>query len=421
MGVADGRIVAVETYDCPPSAGRLVELADDEVLLPGLVDTHVHVNEPGRTEWEGFDTATRAAAAGGITTILDMPLSSVPPTTDVSALEAKREAARGQCHVDVGFWGGIVPGSLSEARGLHEAGVFGFKSFLLDSGVDEFPPLGWDELERVLRRLAGFGGLLIVHAEDAETIHRAATSPGRKYARFLASRPRRAENVAIKHLVQLTRRTGGRVHVLHLSSSDAIPIVASARREGVRVTAETCPHYLMLIAEGIPDGATEYKCCPPIREAGNRELLWEGLAMGTIDSVVSDHSPCTPDLKCLDTGDFASAWGGVSSLQLGLRAVWTQARRRAYGLTDVARWMAAEPARVAGLRAKGAIAPGYDADFAVFAPDDTSTVDPYALRHRHPVTPYAGRTLAGAVRGTWLRGEPITDRPRGRLLRRGEA
>lgn len=421
IGVREGRVAAVEPYDSPVDGIRAVELDDDEVLLPGLVDAHVHVNEPGRTEWEGFATATRAAAAGGITTLLDMPLNSVPPTTDGAALEVKREAAGGRCHVDVGFWGGIVPGSLPEVGALHDAGVFGFKCFLLHSGVDEFPHLEATELEEALAKLTSLGGLMVVHAEDAQTVANAPAPSGRSYRSFLDSRPREAENAAVARVVELARRAGARVHILHLSSSDALPMIAAARREGVRITAETCPHYLAFSAEEIPDGATQFKCCPPIREAGNRELLWRGLAEGVIDSVASDHSPCIPDLKRVEAGDFGAAWGGISSLQLGLPAVWSQARLRGHTLADVARWMAGAPARLAGLPGKGAIAAGYDADFAVFAPDDAFVADPYRLHHKHPVTPYAQRPLAGVVRSAWLRGEPVTGEPRGRLLTRGDA
>ena len=331
----------------------MIDLGADEVLLPGLVDTHVHINEPGRTEWEGFASATRAAAAGGVTTLIDMPLNSIPPTVDVDALEAKRACARGAVAVDVGFWGGAVPGNLKELRGLHEAGVFGFKCFLLDSGVEEFPPLDPDELEPVLAEIAALGSLLIVHAEDAEAIDRAPAASGYRYADFLASRPRGAENLAIAWLLERARWTGARTHVLHLSSSDALPMLASARRDGVAVTVETCPHYLTFTAEAVPDGATQYKCCPPIREEANRELLWQGLADGMIDIVVSDHSPSTPELKRLDTGDFGAAWGGISSLQLGLTAIWSQARARGHTLDDVVRWMASGPAALAGLTAQG--------------------------------------------------------------------
>jgi allantoinase len=382
----------------------------------------VHVNEPGRTEWEGFASATRAAAAGGVTTILDMPLNSIPPTVDLPALEAKRKAADGQVHIDVGFWGGAVPGNLGELRNLHDAGVFGFKCFLLPSGVDEFPPLGTGELDRYLEVLAGFPALLLVHAEDAQAVARAPSAAGERYADFLASRPRGSENLAVAQVIESARWTGGRAHVLHLSSSDALPMLASARRDGVAVSVETCPHYLTFDAEAVPDGATQFKCCPPIREAANRERLWRGLGEGVIDLVSSDHSPCTPDLKRLDTGDFGAAWGGIASLQLSLPAVWTAARARGHRLVDVVRWMAEGPADLAGLRRKGRIALGGDADFCLLAPDEAFVVDPARLHHRHPVTPYANRPLAGVVRGTWLRGREVTgDRPRGTLLTRGGA
>jgi allantoinase len=423
VGVRDGRIAAIELYDSdlPGDSAQVVEVGPDEVLLPGLVDTHVHVNEPGRTEWEGFATATRAAAAGGVTTIIDMPLNSIPPTVDVEALDVKRKTAEGQVFVDTGFWGGAIPGNAGRLRGLHDAGVFGFKCFLLHSGVDEFPHLGPDELAEALRVVASFGGLMIVHAEDSAAIDRAPGCHGQRYRDFLRSRPRGAENVAITQVIELARWTGCRVHILHLSSSDALPMIASARRDGVRVTVETCPHYLTFTAEEIPDGATQYKCCPPIREADNRELLWQGLADGVIDLVVSDHSPCTPELKRFDVGDFGVAWGGVSSLQLGLPAVWTEARRRGHSLRSVVDWMATRPAAFAGLLRKGQVALGYDADFCVFAPDDAFVVDPKHLHHKNPVTPYAGRPLAGVVRRTWLRGQPVGEQPHGRLIARGEA
>ena len=422
VGVADGRIAAVTPPgDGIPAARRTVTLADDEVLLPGLVDTHVHVNDPGRAEWEGFETATRAAAAGGVTTIVDMPLNSVPPTVDLPALRRKQDTARGRVHVDVGFWGGIVPGNLDQLRPLHDAGVFGFKAFLLPSGVDEFPEVGVTELGAAAALLRELGGLAIVHAEDAHTIDTAPAPTGPEYAGFLASRPRAAENTAVGDVIALAERTGARLHVLHLSSSDALSALRDARARGVPVTAETCPHYLTFTAEEIGAGATQFKCCPPIREAANRELLWRGLADGLIDCVVSDHSPCTPDLKRFDTGDFGAAWGGVASLQLGLPAVWTQARQRGHTLVEVARWMAERPADLVGLRRKGRIEAGRDADFCVFAPDDAFVVDRARLHHRNPVTPYHGRPLAGVVRQTWLRGTPTGEDPRGELLTRGDA
>lgn len=420
VGVRAGVIVAMQPLGNNLAGDEVIELADDETLIPGLVDTHVHVNEPGRTEWEGFASATRAAAAGGVTTIVDMPLNSIPPTVSVDALETKREAARGQTHVDVGFWGGAIPGNTADLRPLHDAGVFGFKSFLLHSGVDEFPPLDPDELEKDMRELATFDSVMIVHAEDSRAIDRAPQPEGDDYSKFLASRPRGAENLAIAEVIERARWTGGRAHILHLSSSDALPMLRSAKRDGLKLTVETCPHYLTLTAEEIPHGATAFKCCPPIREAGNREQLWQGLEDGTIDFIVSDHSPSTLDLKDLENGDFAVAWGGVASLQLGLSLIWTEARQRGLSLETVVGWMSERPAQFAGLTGKGRIAPGYDADFSIFAADDAYVVDVKKLHHKNPLTPYQGKALAGVVRRTWLHGEVIDfENARGRLLRRG--
>jgi allantoinase len=418
--VRGGTIAAIADLGTDLSADRVVRLSADEVLLPGLVDTHVHVNEPGRTEWEGFASATRAAAAGGVTTIIDMPLNSIPPTVDVAGLDIKRKAAQDQAYVDVGFWGGAIPGNLSELRGLHDAGVFGFKCFLLDSGVPEFPHLQPADLHDYFETVESFGGLLIVHAEDADAIDHAQPANGASYDTFLASRPRGAENVAVARVIELARWTGARAHILHLSSSDALPMIRSARRDGVQITVETCPHYLVFAAEEIGDGATQYKCCPPIREAENREKLWQGLGDGDIDCIVSDHSPCTVDLKRLDSGDFGVAWGGIASLQVSLPAIWTEARRRGHTLCDVARWMAEKPAALAGLHRKGRLALGCDADLCVFAPDDAFVVDAARLHHKNPITPYDGRALTGVVRSTWLRGQELTgDEFRGHLLTRG--
>ncbi|MFL6056394.1 MAG: allantoinase AllB [Actinoallomurus sp.] len=411
VAVRAGRIVAIADHDDAPPADTRVDLGDI-ALLPGLVDTHVHVNEPGRTEWEGFATATRAAAAGGVTTIVDMPLNSLPPVTSAAALEAKREAAAGRCFVDVGFWGGAVPGNIRELRALHDLGVFGFKCFTADSGVPEFPPLSYGEMEKAFAEIASFPGLVIVHAEDPAALSDPADGG---YDAFLDARPPSAEYKAIEQVIQAAERTGVRAHVLHLSAAEGVEPLARARTAGVRVTAETCPHYLTLSADEVGPGATHFKCCPPIRDMANRDGLWRGLAAGLIDCVVSDHSPCPPQLK---RGGFDEAWGGISSLQLGLPAVWTEARRRGHTLTDVVRWMAAAPAALAGVTGKGAIAIGNDADLVAFAADEPFTVDPAALRTRHQVTPYAGRELTGVVRATWLRGEVVNDTPRGRLLRR---
>jgi allantoinase len=421
--VSEGRIIEVLAYGA--GDGELVDLGE-LVLLPGLVDSHVHVNEPGRTEWEGFATATRAAAAGGVTTIVDMPLNSIPPTTTVDNLAAKRKVAEDRLFVDTGLWGGAIPGNTGDLAPLHDAGVFGFKSFLAPSGVDEFPHLNREQLEEALAEQARIGALAIIHAEDPRILDEAPHTPGPQYADFLASRPDDAEAVAVAGLLEIARRTGARVHILHVSSAAVLPLLRAARAAGVQVTAETCPHYLTLAAEQVPAGDTAFKCCPPIRSEANRDLLWEALAAGEFAAVVSDHSPSTPELKHLPSlggdGDFAAAWGGIASLQLGLPAIWTEARHRGHSLADVVRWMASGPAALVGLTTKGAIAPGMDADLVAFDPDAAFTVDPAGLHHRHPVTPYAGRSLSGVVRTTWLRGEPVDvdGTPTGRLLTRGE-
>jgi allantoinase len=340
----------------------------------------------------------------------------------VAALEAKRGAARGRIHVDVGFWGGLIPGNLDDIAPLWEAGALGFKCFLVDSGSPHFPPVSIELMETGLAIARDLRAPLLVHAESEEVAARIEVRHGRSYAAYLASRPREIENVAVAQVIEAARRTGGHAHVVHLSSSEALPMLTLARKDGVRVTAETCPHYLAVAAEDIGDGDTLFKCSPPIRERVNREHLWSGLRDAVLDQVVSDHSPCTVPMKNLGTGDFASAWGGITSVQLGLSVVWTEARRRGISLAEVAGWMSTKPAQLAGLHRKGRIDVGFDADFCIFAPDESFVVDPTRLHHRHPVTPYSGRTLTGAVRDTLLHGESIdTQERRGRLLARGAA
>jgi allantoinase len=424
--VEGGRIVGLAERSAVPPGCAVLD-ATDRVVMPGLVDAHVHVNEPGRTEWEGFETATRAAAAGGVTTLVDMPLNCIPATTSVSALDAKREAARGRLSVDCGFWGGVVPGNAGELDRLVDAGVAGFKAFLVPSGVDEFPHVGERDLRAALPVLARRGVPLLVHAELAGPVPTEASDP-RRYSSYLASRPPSWENEAIRLLARLCRETGGRIHIVHLSSSQALPILAEARGAGLPVTAETCPHYLFFAAEDVPEGRTEFKCSPPIRERANRERLWTGLAEGTIDMVVSDHSPCLPELKGLEAGDFLQAWGGIASLQFRLPVVWTEARRRGFGLPDLARWLCHRPAELAGLGAlKGGLAPGQDADLVVWDPEASLAVEPAVVRHRHALTPYRGQRLQGVVETTLLRGAVVYDRgdfpsaPRGEALLRGHA
>jgi allantoinase len=427
--VQDGVITAISPFDDIPSGAPIYE-AGSSVIMPGLVDTHVHINEPGRTEWEGFLSATQAAAAGGVTTLIEMPLNSIPATTTAAAYREKTAAAAGKLRVDVGFWGGVVPGNASELRPLWDAGVFGFKCFLVASGVEEFPQVIESDLRAALPELAALRAPLLAHAELPGPIEGAMKTlipgqPTHRYATWLASRPRKAENEAIALLLRLAGEFNARIHIVHLSSSDATSQLQYAKSQGARLTVESCPHYLTFTSEEIPDGATQFKCAPPLREKENREKLWTALLDGTIDLIASDHSPCPPAMKLLEQGDFLRAWGGIASLQLSLPVVWTQARSRGYAFTDVAKWMCSGPAHLAGLDSrKGAIAPGCDADIVIWSPEATFRVDPVRLHHRHKLTPYAGRELAGVVETTFLRGQKIFDRgefpgaPMGRVLYR---
>lgn len=381
----------------------------ERVIGPGLVDCHVHVNEPGRTEWEGFESATRAAAAGGVTSLVDMPLNSLPVTTTRAALEQKKDASAGKCFVDVGFWGGVIPGNQDSLSELSEGGVLGCKAFLVHSGIDEFPNANEHDLRAAMPILRDHGLPLLAHAELDLGARLTGTDP-RQYQRYLESRPPRWEDEAIRLLIGLCRETRCAVHIVHLSSASSLPLLQDAKDEGLPITVETCPHYLCLEAEAIPDGATFYKCAPPIRGRKNREALWQGLLDGTIDFVITDHSPCSPELKLADRGDFEAAWGGIASLQLGLPAIWTEAQRRGADLSTLFRWMSAAPAEFAGLSGqKGRLVPGFDADLLVFSPEEPLEVTAESLFFKHKVSPYLGKSLLGRVHTTLVRGACVYD------------
>jgi allantoinase len=384
----------------------------DAAILPGLVDSHVHINDPGRGEWEGFESATRAAAAGGYTMLVDMPLNCLPATTTVAALEAKREAARGKCLVDWAAWGGLVPDNQSHIEALATAGVPGFKSFLTDPGIDGFSMVSEGQLRCALPLVARTGLPLLVHAEHPGPLQRAAQALApadwRAYSTYLLSRPDEAELAAIRMMLALCREYGFHLHIVHLATRLALDELRAARQEGLAVTVETCPHYLYFAAEDIARGDTLRKCAPPIRSRQNREGLWQGLREGTIDMVVTDHSPCPPAMKRQEDGNFQTAWGGISSLSVGLPVLWTEASRRGFDLLDVARWMAEAPAHLARCeRRKGRIAAGCDADFLVFDADREFVVREAGLHSKHKVCPYLGESLRGVVRATYLRGNLI--------------
>lgn len=424
--ISNGKISRIGEWNDVLAGSSLID-AGNSVVMPGNVDAHVHVNEPGRTEWEGYETATKAAAAGGVTTIVDMPLNSIPPTTTLAGFEEKLAAADGKCSVDVAFWGGVVSGNTNELSPLMERGVRGFKCFLIHSGVDEFPHVVEDDLRSAMPELERLNSVLLVHAEVPGPIDAAVESlkgsDPRQYDTFLRSRPRESENEAIEQMIRLARETGCRVHIVHHSSSDALPMLRAARAEGLPITVETCPHYLTFAAEEIADGATHYKCCPPVRERENREKLWEAIADGTIDMVVSDHSPCTPALKLQESGDFMDAWGGIAALQFGLPVMWTNLKARGFGIADLTRLMSSQPAKLAGLdKRKGKISAGYDADLIIWDPEAEFTVVPDIIQHRHKLTPYTGMQLFGKIEATYVSGNKVfeegkfADEKSGKLL-----
>ena len=430
IAIGNGRILKIIDNVAPSVGGDSSHTIDagDAVVMPGLIDTHVHINDPGRADWEGFETATRAAAAGGITTLIDMPLNSIPATTSAETLDAKRAAAADRCAVDVGFWGGIVPGNTADIPGLIAEGVLGFKCFLSPSGVDEFGSATEADIRAAAPMLVAAHLPLLVHAEDPAFLSRAPAIPRgqeRSYAAYLATRPPEAERAAIEMLIRIARETKLRIHIVHLADAGSITTLAAARAEGLPITVETCHHYLTFAAEDIADGATQLKCAPPIRDRASREGLWDALRAGTIDIITTDHSPSPPEGKHMDSGDFARAWGGIASLELALPIAWTGASARGFDLADIARWMSDRPAKLAGLiRNKGRIAPGYDADLVIWRPESEFTVRGDQLHHRHPITPYDGMRLRGVVDLTLVRGDEVfadgsfAEEPTGQLIAR---
>ncbi|MFT5162060.1 MAG: allantoinase [Alteromonadaceae bacterium] len=408
--VKNQKIIAIHDYAV--SLDCAIEDLGNLVLMSGLVDSHVHINEPGRTEWEGFNTATQAAAAGGITTLVDMPLNCIPVTINKAAFDEKLAAVSDKLWVDCGFWGGVVPDSIDDLDELLNAGVLGVKSFLIDSGIEEFPNVEADDIRRALPILAKHNVPYLIHAE-LDCDHTPAPEIGDNYQSFLASRPKSWENDAVALMVKLAQEAADngdrtKVHIVHLSSAEALKSISQAKAQGLEFTAETCPHYLTLFSESIPNGKTLFKCCPPIRENDNRETLWQAVADGRISFIVSDHSPCTPQLKHIDSGDVEKAWGGISALQFGLPLIWTEAKQRGFSLVEINRLMSQETAKFAGLsNYKGQIASGFDADLMVF--DDTSeyAISTEMIKHRHKITPYVGKVVCGEVKKTYVRGHLV--------------
>ncbi|XP_077998509.1 allantoinase, mitochondrial-like isoform X1 [Glandiceps talaboti] len=408
--VKDGIITDVKTGDTSEARNPVIDCGD-LLVMPGIVDSHVHVNEPGRTDWEGYETATKAAAAGGITTITDMPLNSIPSTTTMDAFNFKMEHAKNQCYVDVAFWGGVVPGNQFELKPMISAGIAGFKCFLIFSGVDEFPHVSEADLHQAMKQLQGTDSVLLFHAEVDGTAPDVSSLDPVHYDTFLKSRPCSMENDAIKLVTKVCLQYKVPCHIVHLSSAEALPIIQEARAQGAPLTVETCHHYLSLAAENIPGGATQYKCCPPIREQSNQDKLWQAIKTGDIDMVVSDHSPCTANLKLLEQGDFMAAWGGISSLQFGLSLFWTNAQKHGFTFQDLHRLMCQQTAKLSGLaNRKGCIKEGMDADFVIWDPTGHFKVEKSVIEHKNKVTPYEGQTLQGVVHKTIVRGQVVYDK-----------
>lgn len=407
--IKDGKISDIT--DESPSNDVPVTDVGDLVLMPGIVDPHVHINEPGRTDWEGFDTATRSAMAGGITSLVDMPLNSSPVTTTVKAFNEKLNATNGQLHVNCGFWGGVIPGNEKDIAPLIEKGVLGFKAFLTHSGIDEFPNATEEDLRKVMPVIAKSGVPILVHCELSND-NRPLSIDHRSYPNYLASRPKKWEDDAIALMIRLCEEFNCKTHIVHLSSADSIEQIRNAKQKGLPLTAETGQHYLFFTAEQIADGATAWKCAPPIREKENNEQLWKALKEGIIDFVATDHSPAPPELKELVSGDFMKAWGGISSIQFALPVLWTAAQLHGGTISDIAKWLCERPALLPRLQSKGKIAKGYDADLVVWNPEKSFTVTEETIHHKHKITPYLNEELYGVVEQTWIGGEKVFDQAR---------
>jgi allantoinase len=405
--IKDGRIADVVSE--LPEGDFPVTDVGDHVLMPGIVDPHVHINEPGRTEWEGFDTATKAAIAGGITSLVEMPLNASPVTTTAKAFDEKEKATEGKLHTNCGFWGGVIPGNEKDIEPLIEKGVLGFKAFLIDSGIDEFPNVTEDDLRKVMPVIAKHGLPLLVHCELSNDQQPVTRNQQRLYSNYLASRPKKWEDDAIAMMIRLCEEFNCKTHIVHLSSADSLGQIVTAKKRGLPLTVETCQHYLYFNAEAIKDGQTEFKCAPPIREKENNEKLWLALKDGIIDFVATDHSPAPPEMKELVSGDFMKAWGGISSVQFALPVLWTAAKKHDCDLTEIAKWLCEKPALLPQLKTKGKIARGYDADFVVWNPEEKFVVKANMIQHRHKITPYLNEELFGVVEQTWLRGEKVFD------------
>jgi allantoinase len=417
--IREGKIADILT-DLPEGNFAVVDLGN-KVLMPGIIDPHVHINEPGRTDWEGFDTATRAAVAGGITMLVDMPLNSSPVTTTVPAFDQKLQAARNKIHSNCGFWGGIIPGNEKEIEPLVKKGVLGFKAFLTHSGIDEFPNVTEEDLRKAMPLIAKHDLPLLVHCELQSPVHQSSNDP-RSYHDYLASRPRKWEDDAIALMIRLCEEYNCHVHIVHLSSADSIEQIAKAKQKGLQLTVETGQHYLYFNAETIKDGQTAFKCAPPVREKENNEKLWQALKEGIIDFVATDHSPAPPAMKQLDSGDFMKAWGGISSIQFALPVLWTAAKKHGCDINDMMKWLCENPGKLAGVQPgrKGKIQKGFDADLVVWDPEGIFAVTGDIIQHKHKITPYLNEKLYGVVEQTWLNGEKVYDEGKFLHLNKGK-